>query len=545
MKRLFALALAWVSVAAFAQITYTDYSGSITTGGTSQTLAAASNGRVRIAILNPATETENLCVNLTVAASCTPGSSWILQSGQSVVIDSTEAVTVVAATTGHKWIAKAGVGPGFAANGGGSGSGGGGGASTIADGADATQGAKADSVCATDTGTCTVTALLKKANANLTTLAGSNAQLPTALGATTASGSLSVVNATDATAIVAQGSTTSGQKGNLIQGAVTTAAPSYTTAQTSPLSLDTSGNLRVSGSFSALDAGSFTGTCSSSCNGTTLVAWTTDGYQSAEIQVTSAGTGATFSWQCSSDNVTFTGCNGFAVGSTGSSGAASASTGAVGQFCIPAFSRYMRVQMTGYSSGTVTVQGYQRSKSGCGGIVVSTNVVNTVTTSTSGSVAQGGTAANPLGLGLEARTTTPTATTTGQMTRAQGSTDGKLVTLIGGVPELSWTYAAAGSGISNTTTAVTIKAAGTDRLYLTRLDLMCEALGTATEVAVRDGAGGTVLWRTKVGTGGLPLTNISFATPLKGTSATLMEVVTLTASGTGACYFNAAGYDAK
>lgn len=44
---------------------------------------------------------------------------------------------------------------------------------------------------------------------------------------------------------VAQGSTTSGQSGQLVQGAVTTAAPSYTTAQTSPLSLDTSGSLRV------------------------------------------------------------------------------------------------------------------------------------------------------------------------------------------------------------------------------------------------------------------------------------------------------------
>jgi hypothetical protein len=44
--------------------------------------------------------------------------------------------------------------------------------------------------------------------------------------------------------LVAQGSTTSGEKGPLIQGAVTTAAPSYSTTQTSPLSLDTSGNLR-------------------------------------------------------------------------------------------------------------------------------------------------------------------------------------------------------------------------------------------------------------------------------------------------------------
>lgn len=47
---------------------------------------------------------------------------------------------------------------------------------------------------------------------------------------------------------VAQGSTTSGQKGGLALGAVTTAAPSYTTAQSSALSLTTAGALRVDGS---------------------------------------------------------------------------------------------------------------------------------------------------------------------------------------------------------------------------------------------------------------------------------------------------------
>jgi hypothetical protein len=46
----------------------------------------------------------------------------------------------------------------------------------------------------------------------------------------------------------AQGSTTSGQNGVLIQGAVTTVAPTYTTGQTNPLSLNTSGGLRVDGS---------------------------------------------------------------------------------------------------------------------------------------------------------------------------------------------------------------------------------------------------------------------------------------------------------
>lgn len=47
---------------------------------------------------------------------------------------------------------------------------------------------------------------------------------------------------------VAQASTTAGEKGPLVQGAVTTAAPTYTTGQTDPLSLTTAGALRVDGS---------------------------------------------------------------------------------------------------------------------------------------------------------------------------------------------------------------------------------------------------------------------------------------------------------
>ena len=47
---------------------------------------------------------------------------------------------------------------------------------------------------------------------------------------------------------LAQGSTTSGQSGALALGAVTTAAPTYTTAQTNPLSLTTAGALRTDSS---------------------------------------------------------------------------------------------------------------------------------------------------------------------------------------------------------------------------------------------------------------------------------------------------------
>lgn len=111
----------------------------------------------------------------------------------------------------------------------------------------------------------------------------------------------------------------------------------------------------------------------------------------------------------------------------------------------------------------------------------------------------------------------------------------------------NWSYAAASGGILNTTTAVTIKtAAGSGiRNYVESIEIMSEALTNATEVALRDGAGGTVLWRIKIPTGGMTLTPIKFSPPLKGTANTLLEIVTLTASGAGAVYANAQGFTAS
>jgi hypothetical protein len=48
-----------------------------------------------------------------------------------------------------------------------------------------------------------------------------------------------------AATVAAQGSTTSGQTGELIMGAVTTGSPTYISGQTNPFSLDTNGNVRV------------------------------------------------------------------------------------------------------------------------------------------------------------------------------------------------------------------------------------------------------------------------------------------------------------
>ena len=111
------------------------------------------------------------------------------------------------------------------------------------------------------------------------------------------------------------------------------------------------------------------------------------------------------------------------------------------------------------------------------------------------------------------------------------------------IPEADWAYAAAASGILNTTTAVTIKAAAGAGLrnYITGLQIASDNLGAATELVIRDGAGGTVLWRGKRDTAP-PVTSVVFQTPLKSTANTLLEIATLTASITGSVYVNAQGY---
>lgn len=112
-----------------------------------------------------------------------------------------------------------------------------------------------------------------------------------------------------------------------------------------------------------------------------------------------------------------------------------------------------------------------------------------------------------------------------------------------------WSYVPAVGGIVNTTTAVTIKAAGGAgvRNYITAIQISTSAaLATATVLAIRDGAAGTVIWRQSIPTTINPAGwNFVFPTPLRSSVNTLLEVVTLTLSATGAVYFNCQGYTAK
>ncbi|RJT42006.1 hypothetical protein D3227_04830 [Mesorhizobium waimense] len=127
-----------------------------------------------------------------------------------------------------------------------------------------------------------------------------------------------------------------------------------------------------------------------------------------------------------------------------------------------------------------------------------------------------------------------------------GANDANGAVVQSGLSSTFWNYAAATGGIVNTAVAVTIKAAAGAgiRNYLKTLTVAHDALGAATELAIRDGAAGTVLWRGKLQTGAVDAAAasvIQFDPPLKGTANTLLEAVTLTAV-TGGVFINATGF---
>jgi len=172
-------------------------------------------------------------------------------------------------------------------------------------------------------------------------------------------------------------------------------------------------------------------------------------------------------------------------------------------------------------------------------VIIPGNVI-TVGVSAHSSSANG----NPVQIAGITKTVLDASLTQGDACALSMTTAGQQIQKSFGSAENDWQYAAAAAGILNTTVAVTFKAAAGAliRNYITGISIMSEAITTATELVIRDGAAGTVLFRTKIPVAGLPSTNIQFPTPLRGTAATLLEVATLTATGAGAVYFNAQGY---
>jgi len=115
-----------------------------------------------------------------------------------------------------------------------------------------------------------------------------------------------------------------------------------------------------------------------------------------------------------------------------------------------------------------------------------------------------------------------------------------------GLSSTYWSYTSGTSPIlSNTTTAVTIKAAAGAGVvnYIDSCQIGSTALGASVPLALRDGAGGTVKWALRPPTAGwLTPVTVNFQPPLKGTANTLWEVVTTTADTSGTFDVNCQGH---
>ena len=258
-------------------------------------------------------------------------------------------------------------------------------------------------------------------------------------------------------------------------------------------------------------------------------------YESITVQVTSAGTSCIVVYEQSEDQTTWYSVSGISVTNSGPSAPSSGTTSA-SMYIFPRKGTYFRARVVTYGSGTVALTG-----------ALSKTPVNLTVEARLGGYANEGAAITnqPVPICLEGRTSSKTSVTSGQAVRPISTADGRQVIRLNSIPENEWVYAAASGGITNTNTAVTLVAAQAAgiRNYLTSLQLSSDVLGAATEIAIRDGAGGTVLWRGKIGIAGITgVSSIQFSDPLKSTAATLLEVVTLTASVTGGVYVNAQGY---
>ena len=259
-------------------------------------------------------------------------------------------------------------------------------------------------------------------------------------------------------------------------------------------------------------------------------------YESITVQVTSAGSSCTITYETSDDNSTWISTSGLSFTNFGSSPLTTTSS-AVGGMQFTRKGLYFRARVSAYGSGTVTAIGtLSKAPAVQQGLIVIGGGF---------SPEGGGVNTNPIPIAVEARTSSKTSVSNATLVRPISTLDGRQVIRLNSIPENEWVYAAASGGITNTTTAATLvaaQAAGV-RNYLTSLQISSDVLGAATEIAIRDGAGGTVLWRGKIGTAGIAgVSTIQFSDPLKSTAATLLEVVTLTASVFGGVYVNAQGY---
>jgi hypothetical protein len=253
-------------------------------------------------------------------------------------------------------------------------------------------------------------------------------------------------------------------------------------------------------------------------------------YESITVQVTSAGTGCTITYETSDNNSNWILIAGLSFTNTGSSALATTSA-AVGGIQFTRKGLYFRARVSAYGSGTVTA---------IGTLSKAPVVQQGLTYIGGGASAEGGGAGTlPIAIAAEARTSSKTSVSNATLVRPIATTDGRLITRLNSIPENEWQYAAESGGITDTADNVLIAAAGAGiKNYLTGLSV-ANANATVSEVVIKDGA--TVIWRMYLDANA-PIQSIEFVTPLQSSANTALKVACIK-TGTRT-YINAQGYKA-
>jgi hypothetical protein len=314
------------------------------------------------------------------------------------------------------------------------------------------------------------------------------------------------------------------------QGVASTAIVGFTNGQQGAVLLDQNGALP-----GLYDGATFAPASVSSA----VAIFTQDmtGYAAINVQVNSAGGGSTITYQTSEDNVNFFSTSGIISAALYNSGLPTTTTTTTGLVTFPKRGRYFRAVVTAYVSGTVTVL-YNLSK--------------TVTPLFLGAISPanasgqgGGVGGVPWPIGVVGRTSNSSSVTDGSVSFNPATLAGVQIIYPWSIPDATWQTPAAAGGIINSTTAITLHAAGAAgiRNYLSQLTITSNGVASSTtEIVVLDGA--TVIWRDYlITTPQNTIRNVMFTIPLRGSAATAMSFQTLTAQGAGsALYVDAIGF---
>jgi hypothetical protein len=253
-------------------------------------------------------------------------------------------------------------------------------------------------------------------------------------------------------------------------------------------------------------------------------------YESITVQVTSAGTNCTVTYETSDDNVSWIACSGLSFTNVGNSALAITSS-AVGGIQFTRKGLYFRARVSAYGSGTVTAIGtLSKAPAVQQGLIYIGGGL---------SFEGGGANTNPIAIAAEARTSSKTGVANATLVRPIATIDGRLITRLNSIPQNEWQYAAESGGITDTANVELVAAQGAGiKNYLTGLSVG-NANATASEIVIKDGA--TVIWRMYLAANA-PIQSINFVTPLQSTANTKLNVACIM-PGTRT-YINAQGYKA-